>query len=411
MARAIQGEARGSGRRVAAWAGTAASPLVLYLIVKAVSAGVSPAASLALAALPPADATPTLKVLARISQQPTFKATGDNLTTARQGLAALPLAFEPFFIAARVAEQRGDLRRAIALMEEARHRRPSYPAVRMQLMIYYTKAQRFREALTEVDVILRRNQELRPALLPELAKLIADPRGREALATILVTEPSWREDFFNIAGTRKTDPAHARALYERVRALKPRGDVRLERQFILQAQASSGDYAGARQTMVASLPERDRAASRFLFDGAFRGISAPKPFGWKFEDMEIGRAEPAKNGGRTYLDVAYFGGRAETLAEQMLALRPGRYTIRAIARSDNGVSSGTLSWNVSCLPSRSPVLGILDLSRAGPADRRFAAAFTVPATGCASQSLRLRAEPGDVAASVNLEVSALEIAQ
>jgi hypothetical protein len=388
-----------------------ASPLILYLIVKAVAASVSPAASIALATLPPADPTMTLKYLGRVSQQPTFKATDSTLRSAQQGLAALPLAFEPFFVTARVAEQRGDLRRAIVLMEEARHRRPSFPGVRMQLMIYYTKAERFREALAEVDVILRRNSELRPVLLPELVKLIADPQGRDALATILATEPSWRENFFNVAATRKVDPADARALYERVRALKPRGDVRMERQFILQAQASSGDYAGARQTVLAGLPEGARAANRFLFDGSFGGVSAPKPFGWKFHDMDIGRAEPAKNGGRTYLDVAYFGGREEILAEQVLTLSPGRYTIRAIARSDNGISSGTLSWNVSCLPSRRPVIGILDLSRAGAADRRFAAAVTVPATGCASQLLSLLAEPGDVAASVNLEVTGLEIAR
>jgi hypothetical protein len=58
-----------------------------------------------------------------------------------------------------------------------------------------------------------------------------------------------------------------------------------------------------------------------------------------------------------------------------------------------------------------PLIGRLDLSRAGPADRRFAAAFTVPATGCASQYLRLFAEPGDVAASVNMEVSGVEISR
>jgi hypothetical protein len=407
----LQGEARGSGRRVVAWAATAASPLILYLIVKAVAAGLSPAAAIALSPLPPADPTPALRALGRLSQQPTFRATEETLKTAQQGLAALPLAFEPFFLAARTAEQRGDLRRATTLMEEARRRRPSYPAVRMQLMVYYTKAERFREALAEVDVILRRNGELRPVLLPELAKLIADPRGREALAAILATEPSWREDFFNIAGTRKLDPADARDLYQRVRALKRGGDVRLERQLILQAQASSGDHAGARQTLLAPLPERERAANRFLFDGAFRGVSAPKPFGWEFKDMDVGRAEPAKNGGRTYLDVAYFGGRAVTLAEQVLALRPGRYTLSAIARSDNGVSSGMVSWNLSCLPSRNPVVGSLDLSRAGPAERRFSAAFTVPAAGCGSQSLRLLAEPGDVASVVNMEVTALEISQ
>jgi hypothetical protein len=406
-----QGEARSSGRRAAAWAATAASPLIVYLIAKAVAAGVSPAASLAMASLPPKDPSTNLKLLGRVSQQPTFKATDSTLASAKDGLAALPLAFEPFFVAARAAEQAGDLRRATALMEEARHRRPSYPAVRMQLMIYYTKAERFREALAEVDVILRRNTELRPVLLPELVKLIGDPRGRSALATILATDPSWREDFFKVAGSRKLDPADARDLYQRVRALKRGGDVRLERQLILQAQASIGDHAGARRTLIAGLPERERAANRFLFDGSFRGMVLPKPFGWEYKDDDVGRAEPAKNGGRTYLDVAYFGGRAETLAEQVLALAPGRYALRAIARSDNGVSSGVLSWNLSCLPSRNPVIAQLDLSKAGPADRRFAAAFTVPAAGCSSQSLRLLAEPGDVAAVVNLEVTALEISQ
>jgi len=409
VARGSQGEAGRPRRHVAAWALAAASPLIAYLIVKSAAAGFSTAAAVALGPLPPADPAPTLKYLGRTAQQPNVRISEQMQRTAREGLARLPLAFEPFFVAARAAEQRRDLARAIALMEEARHRRPSHPAIRMQLMIYYTQAERYREALAEVDVVLRRNAELRPALMPELTKLIADRRGREALALVLAKEPSWRDEFFAAAAARKLDAAHARDLYQRIRALKPGGDVRLERQLILQAQASSGDYAGARRTLLAGLPERERAANRYVFDGAFRGLPAPKPFGWKFEDLDVGRAEPARDGGRSYLDVAYFGGRAVTLAEQTLALPPGRFTIRSVARSDNGIASGQIFWRVSCLPARNPV-GALDLSQAGANDRRFAAAFVIPATGCSGQALTLVAEPGDVAAVVNLEVSALEIA-
>lgn len=410
MDRGSQGEARSRGRRAAAWAAAAASPLVVYFVVKAAAAGVAPAAALAVAPLPPADPAPTLKYLGRIAQQPTFRADESVMRTAREGLARLPLAFEPFFVAARAAEQRGDLARAIALMEEARRRRPSFPAVRMQLMVYYTKAERYREALAEVDVLLRRNDELRPVLLPELSKLIGDARGREALAVVLADEPPWREQFFNAAGARRLNPADAQDLYRRIRALKRGGDLRLERQLILQAHASIGNYAGARQMLVAALPERDRAASRYIFDGSFRGTAVPRPFGWKFEDLDVGRAEPARDGGRTYLDIAYFGGRSVILAEQMLALQPGRYTLRLSARSDSGVTSGTLFWRISCLPAQTQI-GLLVLNPAGSADRRFASPFTVPATGCASQSLRLIAEPGDVAAVVNLQVSAMEIAR
>lgn len=407
MAAAAQGEGPSSGRRVAAWAVSAAAPLVAWLIVKAAASGLSASTAVAMASLPPENPAPTLKVLARAAQQPTIRVTGEMQRTALDGLARLPLAFEPFFVGARAAEQKGELRRAILLMEEVRRRRPSHPAARMQLMIYYFRAERFPEGLSEVDFLLRRNEDLRPALLPELTKLVADPLGRAALATILAGNPTWKKDFFQVAGERKLSTSDARDLYERIRTLKPNGDLLLERQLILQTQASSGDYVGARQTWLSALPQQERAASRYMFDGAFRGIRAPAPFGWTFKDVEAGRAEPARDGQRTYLDVAYFGGRNVVLAEQTLALTPGTHTLRVVARSPNGIASGRLFWRLTCLPGESQI-GALDMSRAAADNRRFSAAFTVP-SGCPGQLLTLVAEPGDVAAVVNLEIASMEI--
>jgi tetratricopeptide (TPR) repeat protein len=405
-----QGEAGRSGRRIAAWSLAAASPLIAWLVVKAAAMGMSTATAVAMAPLPPAHPAPTLKVLGSLAQQQGLPVNADVQRAAQEGLEILPLAFEPFFVAARAAEQKGDLRRAIALLEEARRRRPSYPAVRMQLAAYYTNARRYNEALSEIDVILRRNEELRPALLPELTKLVADPRGRRALAAILAKDPPWKEEFFAAAGTRKLDPAHARDLLQNVRALKPNANLTLENQLVLQSQSAAGDYAGARQTWLAALPEREREGNRRLFDGAFRGVQAPRPFGWQFGNGEAGRAEPAKDGQRTYLDVAYFGGRALTLAEQTLALAPGRYTLGAIARSPNGITSGQLYWQVTCQPGGTRI-AMLDLSKAASGDRRFGAAFTVPASGCPGQILALAAEPGDVASVANLEIARVEIGQ
>lgn len=408
MASGAQGEDRSTGRRVAAWAVTAASPLIAWLIVKA-AASFSMTTAIALGPLAPEDPAPTLKVLASAAQAPTIRVSEEMRREAREGLAALPLAFEPFFVEARLAEQRGDLRRAIALMEEVRRRRHSHPAARMQLMIYYIKAERFPEALTEIDVILRRNEELRPALLPELTKLVSDPRGRAALATILARDPIWKDSFFAAAGARKLATSDARDLYERIRAIKPNGDLMLERQLILQTQAGSGDYVGARRTWLAALPERERGPNRFMFDGAFRGLRAPAPFGWTFKDVEAGRAEPARDGQRTYLDVAYFGGQNVVLAEQVLALPPGSHSLRVVARSASGIASGRLLWRLSCLPGGNQI-GILDMGRAVADNRRFNATFTVP-SGCPGQALKLVAEPGDVAAVVNLEIARMEIDQ
>jgi tetratricopeptide (TPR) repeat protein len=403
----VAGDSKG-GRGVAAWAVAIASPLIAYLIVKAAAASLSTATALLVAPLPPADPAPSLKSLGRLAQLPTLKVSKTTLRQAEDGLAGLPLAFEPFYIAARAAEQAGDRNRAIALMEEARHRRPSYPALRMQLMVYYTQAGRFREAMSEVDFVLRRNDELRPALIPEMTKLMADPRGREALALILAGNPPWSPDFYSAAAARKVTAAEARDLYRRVKALKPGDDLTAERQLILEAQAGSGDYAAARNTWLASLPSGQRSGNERLFDGDFRGIRAPGPFSWQFNDQDVGRAEPSKDGQRTYLDVAYFGGRALTLAEQVLALAPGRYTLRAVARSGNGISSGRLYWRLSCLPAKNQI-ALLDLTPAVAANRRFSTAFTVPASGCPGQSLTFQAEPGDIASGVGLEVSDMEI--
>lgn len=409
MATAAQGEGRSAGRRIAAWAATAASPLIVWLIVKSAAAGLSATTAIALAPLPPANPAPTLKVLVAAATQPTIRMTGEMEQAAREGLTRLPLAFEPFFVAARAAEQKGDLRRAIALMEEVRRRRHSHPAARMQLMIYYTKAERYPEALSEIDVVLRRNEELRPALLPELTKLVSDRRGRAALATILSRDPVWKESFFAAAGTRKLATKDVRDLYERIRVLKPNGDLLLERQLILQTQAGSGDFAGARQTWLAALPQEARGTSRYMFDGAFSGLRAPGPFGWTFKDVEAGRAEPSRDGQRTYLDVAYFGGQNMVLAEQTLALAPGRHNLRLIARSPNGITSGRLFWRLTCLPGGSQI-GLLDMARASADNRRFAADFAVP-SGCPGQLLSLVTEPGDVAAVVNLEITRMEIGQ
>jgi hypothetical protein len=386
---------------------TGASPVVAWLIVKAGASGLSVTTAITLASLPPENPAPTLKVLAAAVQQPTVRVTGEMQRAAEEGLARLPLAFEPFFVAARAAEQKGDLRRAILLMEEVRRRRHSHPAARMQLMIYYIKAERFTEAMSEIDFVLRRNEGLRPALLPELIKLISHPRGRAALATILAKDPVWTEDFFAAAGTRKISTSDARDLHDRIRALKPNGELLRERQLILQTQASSGDYVGARQTWLSALPQQERAASRHMFDSAFRGLRAPGPFGWTFKDGEAGRAEPAKDGQRTYLDVAYFGGQSVVLAEQMLALSSGTYNLRLIARSPNGITSGRLFWRLTCLPDGRQI-AVVDMGQAGADNRRFSTAFTVPAS-CVGQSLSLIAEPGDVASVVNLEIERMEI--
>jgi hypothetical protein len=385
------------------------SPILIYLIVKN-AAAMSGALAGAVAWLPPTDPTPILKQLVRSAQNPRGRVSPRMLKAAQVGLVKAPLAYEPFYIAARQAEEAGRPDRAIAIMEEARRRRPSFTPARMQLMAYYAQAERIEPALVEMNLLLRKSTELRQVILPEMLRLLPAAEGREALASMLVTNPEWRGDFFFLAGQKGIKPEDARALYEAVRAKNPKADLAMERELVFQAMVASGDYAGGRSAWLQTLPRAEQPSNAVIFDGSFRGLTGARPFGWTFHDSEIGRAEPARGDGRTYLDVAYFGGRDIVLAEQVLALRPGMHELRASARSRGNVNAAQIYWRVTCLPSETP-LGTLDLARAGSQYTKLASRFAVPASGCTGQRLALVAEAGEVASTINLEVTGLELAQ
>jgi len=388
---------------------TLLSPILIYLIVKS-AAVTSGSLAGAFASLPPTDPAPFLKQLVRAAQNPRGRVSPRMLEGAQAGLAQAPLAYEPFYIAARHAEQAGRPDRALAMMEEARRRRPSFTPARMQLMAYYARTGQIEPALVEMNLLLRKSTDLRQVIIPEMLRLLPAADGREALASMLVTDPEWRRDFFFAAGQKGIKPEHARGLYEAVRAKNPTADLAMERELVFQAMVSSGDYAGGRTAWLQALPRAEQAANAVIFDGSFRGLNGARPFGWTFHDSEVGRAEPARGDGRTYLDVAYFGGRDIVLAEQVLALRPGMYELRASARSRGNVNTAQLYWRVACLPSEA-MLGTLDLGRAGSQYTKLASRFTVPASGCGGQKLALVAEAGEVASTINLEVTGLELAQ
>lgn len=388
--------------------GIAALPvavLLLYLVVRVHAAYLSPALA---ATMPPTDPSALGKTLPYAIGDPRRPVNPQLIPLAEATALAAPLAFEPFLVLARVQEQAGKIDNAIRLMEEARRRRPSFDLTRIHLVSYYQQARRYPELLAEIDFILRRSNEARQVVLPELAKLMNDPRGRVALASILAADPTWRTDFFQVAARQSGRPADALELMNLVAARRPRGGIALERGLYLQRLVQAGDHRRARAIWLESLPANQRAANEYLFNGAFRPIAAPAPFGWTVRQEGQGRAEIVNRGTeRPYLDAVYYGGSDVVLAEQQLALAPGRYRLSHLARSDQQPTSGQFSWRVTCSP-QGPEIGRLRVSRVTPQFSRAATEFVVPAS-CGGQQLALLAEPGDIAAEIRIQLSGLEL--
>jgi hypothetical protein len=394
-------------RKVIPLLATLAAPAFLYLVARTTAVGLSPTYS---AVLPPTSVAPMLRALVFTATQPTYRP-GENVRPLlERGATTAPLAFEPFYLEARAAESAGQLDRAVALMEEARRRNSSFVITRVQLLAYYGQARRFPEMISEMNLVLGVSPEVRTAMLPELAKLISDADGRIALASVLADSPTWAQDFFSAAQDADFTASDALALLNQ---LQQRGagdeELRMAQSLYLRSLVKAGEYGRARAFWLDRLPEAERLRSQLLFDGSFSGTAAPAPFGWTLHDDEVGRAEFGRSDAEgPHLDIHFFGRRNAVLAEQTLTLPPGRYRIAFQARSETEIRAGSVSWVMSCLPSRAEAARI-PIEPLREQYRAIHAVFTIPAAGCAGQRLALVAAAGDVSQVINVQVGRMEL--
>jgi hypothetical protein len=351
-----------------------------------------------------------LKALVQASQSPQIKIDSHVVKQARDGLVALPLSFEPFFIAAKAEEQAGKHDRALRLMEEARRRRPNYTATRAQLVVYYGRNLDYPASLAEIDYVLRRSQAAKERLLPEIVKIVSKKEGREALAPLLAGEPSWRQEFFYAAQAQDVDPEDASALVSLIRARKPRGDMLPEAQFLIHALIGSGEYTRAKAVWTGALGNGARPTGS-VFDPRFKGLPAPPPFHWVLQDNEAGRASIAQSAAQgSGLEVELYAGRSIAVAEQMLVIAPGRHRLETVAQSENPVTSGRIFWRLACL-SDDRELARLDLTGVKSRASSHATVFNAPGSGCPAQRLQLFFEAGEVARPASLRIISVSVSR
>ena len=397
---------RGPGRRSRAFAAVAtlaALPLT-YAIVRAALVGHSPVAAIQ---LPPTDRSALLRAATLQAMMPDARIDASAEALAREVAATAPLASEPYFIMAKAAEQRGDLDRAIALMEVARRRRPNHPATRLQLVIYYGQARRFKDLFDEIDVAMRVNTNARRLLIPELSKLIADPEGRRAIADALARDPDWQREFFAAAQGRHVPADQSLALMNAIRTRRPAADLSLARQLYMDSLVHEGRASAARALWLETLPESRRERHALLYNGDFRAGAGVQPFGWTLHETEFGRAEIVR--GERHLDVNYFGGGGAVLAEQLIALPPGRYRFSFAVRGEAGTSGANMFWTLRCTPEDREVARVAVGNVTGTFARQQSE-LTVPGA-CGGQRLRLEAEPGEVSSPIHYQFADIEVAR
>ncbi len=377
-----------------------------YLVLHGVAIAVAAPA----AALPPSNYGPLLKLGMRAARDPRRKVSTENIDMAKRALAAIPLAYQPFFITGKAAEQTGDFARAAALFEEARRRRPNSPSVRLQLVALYARAGNYSGMMAELEVMLALSSDARPRLLPELVKASRAGEGRKMMAALLAKRPAWAEEFVNAAVDQKLAPEHASDLVRLTAAEGRRLPAALEGKLLVGSLVAAGRYGEARSEWLRLLPPNQRERHALIADGQFDGAKIPEPFHWVLHDLDVGRAEIVRAEGLSGLEMSYFGGRIAVLAEQKLALRPGRYTLSVSARSPDGAAMGDFSWRITCVPSGHEV-GQARLARLKADYSTVKVGVVVPAAGCGGQTLNLVAEPGEAPRPTVIQIAAVGISR
>jgi hypothetical protein len=109
------------------------------------------------------------------------------------------------------------------------------------------------------------------------------------------------------------------------------------------------------------------------------------------------------------LEISYYGRERAALASQLIVLGPGRYRLSFRAEGDATGQGSKLAWLVTCNTGAGAQLLEVPLQRVGAAPKAIAAAFTVPASGCPAQWLRLTGLPGEFPTGQTATISAVQI--
>lgn len=334
-----------------------------------------------------------------------FQLRNGRVSTASQAaaldaLGRYPLAEEPFLLAAVEALSKGEDAKGEALLAEAKRRNPRSRFTRMLMLDRHLRAQRVTEAGEEISALNRLVPDANAAVVVELARLIQDPRTGPALINVLRGDPGMRDAVLQQLAIVGAEPE----LILRISAGAGKSPASAPWQGVLLGKlVERGQYGRAHQLWL-SFGGRGGGDSKGLYDGDFAGQPGPDPFNWRFATGPAGVAERREGS----LDVAYYGRASVELASQLLVLKPGRYRLQFQAEGDASGEGSRLAWTVTCLPGNA-VIADIRLAAIESAPRTLAGDFTVPASGCGAQWLRLNGVAGEFPTEQSVTIRGLKL--
>jgi hypothetical protein len=299
-----------------------------------------------------------------------------------------PLNPGPLLVEGTSAFAAGDLPRAEALLQATSRLDPLAPAPRFLLADLHFRQNQAELGLAQVGFLLERLNGNAAPLVPALAQFAAQPGAAEKLRPLLARQPVVRGQLLALLSD---NPANLPTIL----ALAPRTEAPgAEWQQRLLASLVAGEDYGRAHALWRRFGGAATAPGE-LFNPRFLPGGPPPPFNWRLTSGAAGTAEARKGGG---LHLLYFGRDEAVLADQLLLLPPGRYSLSFKVQGD---PTG-LAWSLTCLPGTARQEAPLSQGRLG---------FLVRPGGCRAQRLELRGVMTDDPRTVDVVVSPVALAR
>jgi hypothetical protein len=309
---------------------------------------------------------------------------------ARRALLSDPLDSRALSLLGLVAERKGDLARAEALMSLAAARSWRNPVPHVWLFAQAIRRGKFDEALAQSDGLLRVYPQYEATMFPVLTVFGTDPGALTALEEALAANPPWRRSFLASSIVTGANDRLMTRLYQSLihSRQSPTAD---EMKPYLDRLILVGRFEEAYQDWRATSSPAETPV-RYPYNGNFEVPLDGLPFNWVFDVIsgaEIQVTEAPDRGNSHALRVQFSGARARFgRVGQLLMLAPGSYDLELAVKSSSLRTERGPVWQISCAESRvllaetKPVTGTTSWT-----DLKIK--FTVPSSGCNAQWLQL----------------------
>jgi hypothetical protein len=240
------------------------------------------------------------------------------------------------------------------------------------------------------DVLLRTLPQMGKYVVPVLVKIAQDKDSHGLVEAVLDKDPPWREQFFGMLPYSVDDARTPLGLLLGLRT-SPMPPTTAEIAPYVRFLIARKLYDLAYYTWLQFLPVEELRGAGLLFNGSFDVVPSGLPFDWVIKPgsgVTVDIVPRPDSSGKHALLVDFAYGRVDYQSvRQLVVLAPGTYEFKGQYKG-RLVGPRGLKWRIECASGptieESPmIIGMM------PNWRTIAFTFTVPATDCPAQYVRL----------------------